>query len=39
MEFETWQLLVIPLFFALGWLAARIDIHQVVKESRVVPTS
>jgi lipopolysaccharide biosynthesis regulator YciM len=39
MELETWQLLVIPLFFALGWLAARIDIRQVIKESRVVPTS
>lgn len=39
MEFETWQLLVLPLFFALGWLAARVDIRQVVKESRVVPTS
>lgn len=39
MEFETWQLLVLPLFFALGWLAARVDIRQVVKESRTVPTS
>jgi lipopolysaccharide biosynthesis regulator YciM len=39
MEFETWQLLVLPLFFALGWLAARVDIRQVVKESRVVPNS
>ncbi|HEX8979445.1 MAG TPA: lipopolysaccharide assembly protein LapB [Parasulfuritortus sp.] len=39
MEFETWQLLVIPLFFAMGWLAARVDIRQVVKESRTVPTS
>ncbi|TCJ11732.1 lipopolysaccharide assembly protein LapB [Parasulfuritortus cantonensis] len=39
MEFETWQLLVLPFFFALGWLAARIDIRQVVKESRSIPTS
>ncbi len=39
MEFETWQLLVLPLFFALGWLAARVDIRQVIKESRIVPTS
>lgn len=39
MEFETWQLLVLPLFFALGWLAARVDIRQVIKESRVVPNS
>jgi lipopolysaccharide biosynthesis regulator YciM len=39
MEFETWQLLVLPFFFALGWLAARVDIRQVVKESRSIPTS
>lgn len=39
MEFETWQLLVLPLFFALGWLAARVDIRQVINESRVVPNS
>jgi len=39
MEFETWQLLVLPLFFAFGWLAARVDIRQVVNESRTVPTS
>lgn len=39
MEFETWQLLVLPFFFALGWLAARVDIRQVVKESRSIPNS
>lgn len=39
MEFETWQLLVLPFFFGLGWLAARVDIRQVVKESRSIPTS
>jgi len=39
MELETWQLLVLPLFFAFGWLAARIDIRQVINESRVVPNS
>lgn len=39
MEFEFWWLLAIPLFFALGWLAARIDIKQVVTESRSVPNS
>lgn len=37
--FETWQLLLIPLFFGLGWLAARIDMRQVVHESRVLPRS
>lgn len=39
MEFETWKLLVLPLFFVLGWLAARVDIRQVVKESRTIPAS
>ncbi len=39
MEFETWWLLALPLFFALGWLAARIDIKQLVTESRRLPSS
>jgi lipopolysaccharide biosynthesis regulator YciM len=38
-EFEYWQLLLLPLFFALGWAAARIDIRHVVKESRSLPRS
>ena len=25
MEFELWWLIVIPVFFGLGWVAARID--------------
>jgi len=39
MEFEYWWLLVFPLFFSLGWLAARIDIKHVVSESRTLPVS
>ncbi|AUM00461.1 lipopolysaccharide assembly protein LapB [Rhodocyclaceae bacterium] len=39
MEIELWWLLALPLFFALGWLAARIDIKQVVHESRALPRS
>jgi lipopolysaccharide biosynthesis regulator YciM len=39
MEFETWQLLVLPFFFAVGWIAARVDIRQVIKESRSIPNS
>jgi len=39
MEFETWWLLVLPLFFGLGWVAARIDIKQLVSESRRLPSS
>jgi lipopolysaccharide assembly protein B len=38
-EFEYWWLLGFPLFFAFGWLAARVDIKQVVKESRALPSS
>ena len=37
MEFEFWWFLGIPLFFALGWIAARVDIHQLVSESRSLP--
>jgi lipopolysaccharide biosynthesis regulator YciM len=37
MEFEIWWLLGIPVFFALGWLAARVDIRHVVAESRSLP--
>lgn len=39
MEIEFWWFLALPLFFALGWLAARIDIRQVVHESRALPRS
>ena len=39
MEFEAWWLLALPLFFGLGWLAARIDIKQLVTESRRLPQS
>lgn len=39
MEIEFWWLLALPLFFALGWLAARIDIRQVVQESHALPRS
>jgi lipopolysaccharide biosynthesis regulator YciM len=38
-EFEYWWLLGFPLFFALGWIAARIDIRQIVSESRSLPRS
>jgi lipopolysaccharide biosynthesis regulator YciM len=39
MEFEYWWLLGFPLFFGLGWIAARIDIKQIVSESRTLPRS
>ena len=37
MELELWWLLGIPVLFGLGWLAARVDIHQLVAESRTLP--
>ena len=39
MEIEYWWLLALPLFFALGWFAARIDIKQLLSESRMLPVS
>lgn len=39
MEFESWWLLALPLFFSLGWLAARVDIRQLLNESRSLPKS
>ncbi len=36
---DYWQLLLIPLFFGLGWAAARVDMRQVVHESRALPRS
>lgn len=39
MEFEYWWLLAFPLFFGLGWLAARIDIQHIVSQSKQLPES
>ncbi|MDQ5889307.1 MAG: lipopolysaccharide assembly protein LapB [Neisseriaceae bacterium] len=39
MEFDFWWLLVPPLFFAFGWLAARIDIKQLINESKRLPSA
>ncbi|HTP61267.1 MAG TPA: lipopolysaccharide assembly protein LapB [Burkholderiales bacterium] len=39
MEFEYWWLVALPIFFGLGWLAARVDIKHLVKDSRALPTS
>ena len=40
MDFELWWLLPLPaLFFALGWVAARIDIKHLLTESRALPLS
>src|SRR3990172_5693004 len=39
MEFEYWWLLGFPLFFGLGWLAARVDLKHLLTESRALPRS
>lgn len=39
MDFQLWWLLAFPLFFALGWVAARVDIRHVVRDSRSLPRS
>jgi lipopolysaccharide biosynthesis regulator YciM len=39
MEFEFWWLLALPLFFSLGWLAARIDLKQLLAESTALPAA
>ncbi|MBI5922350.1 MAG: lipopolysaccharide assembly protein LapB [Betaproteobacteria bacterium] len=38
-EIQLWWLLALPLFFVLGWVAARIDIKHLVRESRTLPRS
>jgi lipopolysaccharide assembly protein B len=39
-DFELWWLLPVPaLFFAMGWVAARIDIKHLLRESRALPLS
>jgi len=37
MEFEPWWLLALPIFFALGWFAARADLRQLARESKRLP--
>ena len=38
-EIELWWLLALPFFFTLGWLAARIDIKQILAESTMLPAA
>lgn len=39
MEYQNWWLLVLPVFFLLGWLAARIDVKQLISETKQVPSN
>jgi lipopolysaccharide biosynthesis regulator YciM len=38
-EFEFWWLLIVPFFFLVGWIAARIDIKQIISESTSLPAA
>lgn len=37
MELDLWWLLLLPAFFFLGWLAARVDMRTVLKQAKQVP--
>src|SRR5690606_23945689 len=37
--FRSWCLLFLPLLFALCWIAARVDIRQLLSETRTLPKS
>lgn len=39
MDFEPWWLISVPVLFALGWIAARVDIRQMLSETRNLPDS
>ena len=39
MEFEFWWLLALPVFFGMGWVAARVDLKSLLTESRALPSS
>lgn len=39
MDFQTWWLIFVPLLFALGWIAARVDFRQMLSETRTLPNS
>lgn len=39
MTFNIWWLIALPLFFTLGWIAARIDIRQLLAEASKLPAA
>jgi len=38
-DFEPWWLIFVPVLFALGWIAARVDVRQLLSETRSLPAS
>lgn len=39
MDFQPWWLIIIPVLFGLGWLAARFDFRQILSETKALPDS
>lgn len=39
MQFETWWLIVVPIVFSLGWVAARLESKSSQAEQNIVPAS
>lgn len=39
MDFEPWWLIIVPVLFGLGWVAARFDFRQMLSETRALPDS
>lgn len=39
MDFEPWWLIIIPVLFALGWVAGRVDFRQMLTETKTLPDS
>ncbi|MBV1776777.1 lipopolysaccharide assembly protein LapB [Burkholderiaceae bacterium DAT-1] len=37
MEFQAWWLILLAVFFGLGWLTARVDIKHVLADSKLLP--
>jgi len=38
-DFEPWWLIFVPVLFALGWIAARVDVRQLLSETKRLPAS
>lgn len=39
MDFDLWWLILVPVLFGLGWIAARVDVRQMLSENRKLPDS
>lgn len=39
MDFDPWWLILVPVLFGLGWIAARVDVRQMLSETRKLPDS